>query len=388
MRIVTLMVIFGLWLGALIAKPWGFHALIKDPNQGSIYLQWFDEPKQDGAVKIQEKGATLFTSDNPTEINYGSPGWRLYRLDLSLSPRSIWTMNVHGEEISVKTPPKSLPLKIAVGGDMLGQKGRFQRINEVVQEENPDLVIMGGDLAYALNGTREAKAFKVALEQWEAFFAAASNGIRDPDGALLPWFVVVGNHDYNHTQAGSLFLTFFSNKDQKAKRVIDFQGLSIFGLDTGHVEPIEGEQTEWLASELGKRKSVLWKIAAYHIGAYPAYYSSKGTTPTKVRSNWCPLFEEGGVIAAFEHHSHGYKRTFPLVGGAVSPKGVTYFGDGCWGVRPRKYTFDAEHFAKAARVNHIYILDVMPEQLHVKAISDEGYVFDGAQFSKNALKKS
>ena len=44
------------------------------------------------------------------------------------------------------------------------------------------------------------------------------------------------------------------------------------------------------------------------------------------------MFDNYGIIAAFENHVHQYKRTFPLKNDSIDPKGTVYFGDGSLGV--------------------------------------------------------
>ena len=49
---------------------------------------------------------------------------------------------------------------------------------------------------------------------------------------------------------------------------------------------------------------------------------------------WTPLFDQGGFVAAFEHHTHHRKITNKIYNNTVSKdnKGVRYIGDGSWGV--------------------------------------------------------
>jgi hypothetical protein len=97
-----------------------------------------------------------------------------------------------------------------------------------------------------------------------------------------------------------------------------------------------------------------------------------------VREHWSPLFEKGGVQAAFEHHSHAYKRTVPIREGEIDPSGVVYLGDGSWGTRLRNPVKEGDlwYIAKTKSVNAAFIVDIAPEVCTIRAINNKGRVFD------------
>lgn len=48
---------------------------------------------------------------------------------------------------------------------------------------------------------------------------------------------------------------------------------------------------------------------------------------------WMPIFDDYKFVGIFENHVHHYKRTYPLTNNQINSQyGVTYFGDGCWGI--------------------------------------------------------
>jgi hypothetical protein len=98
----------------------------------------------------------------------------------------------------------------------------------------------------------------------------------------------------------------------------------------------------------------------------------------KIREHWCPLFEKCGVKIAFEHHDHTFKRTLPIRDGKMDPKGVTYLGDGAWGVSTRNPALAKPrwYIAKAGMVRHLYLVTLYPKSRHVLAINENGQVFD------------
>ncbi len=116
-------------------------------------------------------------------------------------------------------------------------------------------------------------------------------------------------------------------------------------------------------------------MAAYHIGAYPSVYSYKGSTPKKIRSEWSPLFERYRLNAAFEHHNHAYKRTFPMKDGKIDPEGVIYMGDGSWGISPRKPK-KMWYLDIAERTNAVCLITLNSEKSTIQGINLKGQVID------------
>jgi hypothetical protein len=153
--------------------------------------------------------------------------------------------------------------------------------------------------------------------------------------------------------------------------------LSFFVLDTSHTYPIAGAQSEWLKKALEERRSVPFKLAAYHVSAYPSVYKYSSKTSTKVRESWCPLFEEEGLMFAFEHHNHAYKRTFPIKNQSIDPKGVIYMGDGSWGVSPRR-PYKAWYLQSRKKENCFNIVSLSKEGCEVTVVSNRGVVIDKA----------
>ena len=146
-------------------------------------------------------------------------------------------------------------------------------------------------------------------------------------------------------------------------------------LDTGHFQPIEGKQTLWLDRTLANRADIPIRLAVYHEAAYPSFYPYNGETPKKIRTNWCPLFDKHKLPAAFEHHNHAFKRTYPIKNNALDPDGVLYLGDGCWGAKPRK-TNDLWYLEKRARKNNVYLIDLSQESAQIQAIGLLGDTLD------------
>src|SRR5262249_10261743 len=150
----------------------------------------------------------------------------------------------------------------------------------------------------------------------------------DSQGHLIPAIAAVGNHDlvgqFDQTpKQAAIFSTLFPMPGKRIYNVLDFDPyLSIVILDSGHANPVGGDQAKWLKNALEQRPQVPHRFALYHLPAYPSVRDYDNDLSATIRQEWVPLFEQGGIHAAFEHHDHAYKRTHPLLKGRIHPQGV------------------------------------------------------------------
>jgi hypothetical protein len=174
-----------------------------------------------------------------------------------------------------------------------------------------------------------------------------------------------------------LFFSFFAFPEKRLYRTIDFGNyLSLFLLDTNHLDPISGTQTAWLSEALTARAQIPYRLPIYHVAAYPSHYAFENPTSQQVRDLWSPLFEKYNCKVAFEHHNHAYKKTFPIQAGKIDSKGVIYLGDGCWGVEPRS-TYDRWYLDKRGRKNNVYLVELQsPNEATIRALDLQGQVLD------------
>lgn len=247
-------------------------------------------------------------------------------------------------EFKFRTLPQKLSreVRFVVGGDVFYYWGSevLERMNRAVAYDDPDFVVIGGDLAYTTGTKRSMKGRQWEINRWQEFFRVMQRTMVTKDSRMIPMVPVVGNHDVHRrnmkrTNPDVFYEVFpFPEKGKAYRNMKVGNYLSFALLDTGHTWPIEGEQTEWLKSTLAEDEAP-YLFAVYHVGAYPSVYKYKGTLPELIRKNWVPLFEKAHISGGFEHHSHGFKRTCPIKEGKKDPDGVIYFGDGSWGVPPR-----------------------------------------------------
>jgi hypothetical protein len=270
-------------------------------------------------------------------------------------------------------------IQFVSGGDA-GIDAHAIGTNILAAKQEPYFALIAGDLAYD-NG-RSPETFTQFLRNYRAHMV-------DPRGRLIPMLACIGNHEvdggYKGTRAKSpQYLSVFDGLySEKTFGVLDIGDyLSLVLLDTNHIAPIEGEQTEWLAHTLAERQDRPHLIVANHVPAYPSYRGPDGKpgevgTGSEQRKHWSPLFERYNVDVVLEHHDHTFKRTHPLINGLKDKHGVIYLGDGSWGkLRIPKSPELRPYLATVSPAYHMTVHRLEGEQRFHVALEESGKVAD------------
>ncbi|MGA8164035.1 MAG: fibronectin type III domain-containing protein [Waddliaceae bacterium] len=369
----------------------------------AVYLTWQGNPQT--TMTVQWLSPLTETTSEVYYQNIDADGWKIAVGTHENMPNGLPYL-VHRVELTQLTPGASyffkpgkwergpykfrtMPLNLenvrfAVGGDMYHDELDFcVRTNRQVARVDPMFVLVGGDLAYAEG--RFPQKNNENQHRWVEWLAAWSHSMITPHGYMIPLLPTVGNHDtigrYDQTpRQASLFYSLFAFPSEQGFQVLDFgHHLSIFALDSGHTHPIDGLQAQWLYHALKNRRQIPYKFAFYHVPAFPSVRRFDGEYNRQIRQHWVPIFETFGLSAAFEHHDHAYKRTYPLYQGHVDPHGVLYLGDGGWGVKhPRRPKSPKKvwYLVKTARERHFILVDVKGKDCYFTAINDRGQVID------------
>ena len=270
-------------------------------------------------------------------------------------------------------------IQFVSGGDC-GTDRHAVRTNMLAARQEPYFAFLGGDLAYD-NG-RSPETFLRFLRNY-------SRHMVDPHGRLIPLIACPGNHEVDGgyskdrrkaAQYLSVFDGFYSETSYDVLDIGDY--LSLVLLDTGHLAPIEGAQTDWLASTLKERQDRRHLIVANHVPAYPSYRAPEGKdeslgTGEANRIHWCPLFEKYKVDVVLEHHDHTFKRTHPLTDGRHDKNGVVYLGDGSWGkLRAPKEPEDRPYLAAVSKAYHLTVHRLEGDRRFHVALEESGRVAD------------
>jgi hypothetical protein len=266
------------------------------------------------------------------------------------------------EERAFRTiPDDGRPIRFAVGGDMSNYRAAWAMARRVAAEA-PDVVMIGGDIAYAGGSYL---LWDKWLRRWGKLMVA-------PDGRTIPLVLAIGDHELG----GSPYFQRLFDQGGETFFVRTF-GLDIVCvvLDTGNVVPYDGRQSRWLRETLEAHASYPVKLALYHDPLYPAHKSFDQQASVAGRAHWLPLFDRFGLTAGFEHDDHLYKRTKLLTGGRVSPDGTLYIGGGSWGMPPRPPRAEP-YLARAEQTRNVVIVDVRADEIEYRAIGTRGETFD------------
>lgn len=381
--------------GFLLVLLWGMIAA-QEPDV--IYLTWIKDPATTmtiqwhtaagrGPTQVvyhpEENLSWVSVEGKSTQVSGTQVDMHIVHLEgLKEDGLVVFKIGEGPTEYRFRTLPKTLkrPVRLAVGGDIFypGKMELFRKMNRVVASQDPDVVVLGGDLAYTTNRKKNLfKGLKWKMARWQTFLRELHQ-MRGKDGRLIPLLPVVGNHDVD--EKAKLFYDLFAFPEAgKAYRMFDAGNyLSLALLDTGHSHPVGGEQTTWLEKNLRERQNTPYLWCAYHVAAYPSYYPYEGEVSQQIRTNWVPLFEKYGVKWAFEHHNHRFKRSYPIKEGKVDPQGVIYLGDGSWGVPPRPAVDPDKrwYLERSESINACYFVTLSQESCKVEARNLEGVLID------------
>ena len=289
------------------------------------------------------------------------------------------------QELYFRTMPETLdqPIHFVVGGDIYHDDIEAVReTSRAAAATNPSFALLGGDLAYAAAKYKDRPELHY---RWLEFLRSWQADMVTSDGHMIPFLPTTSNEDtagryFQSPKEAAFFYALFATPGEQGYNVIDFGDyLSVWLLDSGHTHPINGAQADWLTETLAERADRPNKFAVYHVPAFPSYRDPNYGVAPLVREFWVPIFEEGNLDVAFEHHDHAYKRTHPIRNNQADPTGVLYIGDGGWGEsNPRIPSLPEEkwYLAESASERHFIEVTIDGEETEIRAINYLGEVFD------------
>jgi hypothetical protein len=366
------------------------------PVSDSLFLTWQRDPTT--TMTIQWIGTESKTNRDIEYSLVGEDDWASAKTSLKTYPdtdlkvhRCELTSLIPGGEYQFRIGPtgsvqrfRTMPAKATntmqfVSGGDAGTGSHAIATNILAARQEPYFALLGGDLAYD-NGTSPRTFLR--------FLRNYSQHMIDPQGRRVPMIACIGNHEvaggYKGTRAKSpsylsVFDGFYSEKTYGVLDIGDYMSLVL--LDTGHIAPIEGEQTDWLEQTLADRSDRQHLLVANHVPAYPSHrpYANDTNAGTGAdnRKHWSPLFEKYKVDVVLEHHDHTFKRTFPMTDGHIDKNGVIYLGDGSWGkLRAAKDPEKRGYLAAYGSEYHCTVHRLEGDQRFHVALAESGKVAD------------
>jgi acid phosphatase type 7 len=375
-------------------------------NPSTLFLTWQRDPTT--TMTIQWIGTRGETADSriyyvPTAKSnlwwewkmavpelrpYAQTDFRVYRTELTgLTPGAEYLFRIGKASpmYRFRTMPAQATNAVSfISGGDCGVNPHAVANNVQAARQDPAFALIGGDLAYE-NG-RSADTHLTFIKNYSRTMIAK-------DGRLIPMVACIGNHEVDggykakREKAPFFFALFDGLFSETSYATLDFGNyLSLVLLDTGHITPIEGEQTDWLEKTLRQRESNPNVFVVNHVPAYPSFRKAepeKGKpgsgTGEMNRKNWVPLFEKYRVPVVLEHHDHTFKRTKSLIGGLENKNGVLYLGDGSWGrLRSPQKPEKLDYLAASSESYHLSLHRIQGEERFHLALDEDGRVMDAS----------
>jgi hypothetical protein len=243
-----------------------------------------------------------------------------------------------------------------------------RRLFPLIERYRPDFLLMVGDAVR--NGLQ--------YDDWQEFFFAPARDLLHH----TPFYLCLGNHEEN----SPMFYQFVSFPEPKNYYAFDYGNTHFTALDctamidgdTAEMGP-ESPQWKFLVDDLQNAQAT-WKIVFFH---YPPYVSSDYQVE-QMRA-LCPILEEYDVNLVFNSHSIVYERSHPIRAGAFAPQGgIVYVVAGGAGAKPEWFhPKRAWHTAQALAVPHFVQVVVAGQTLELRAIDQDGRLFDTFLLSKD-----
>ena len=297
-----------------------------------------------------------------------------------LKPGTRYQFEAVGKKFQFRTIPND---GSAVRGIFGGDLGVFP-LEEVLLKQaikhNPDVAVLGGDIAYANGDLKNIKLWDIWLSRWEKIM------VRE-NGDTVPMIVGIGNHEVNKLESpdptvrAPFYFGFFAQGGKSYFTRDLGPNAHVVVLDTGHITP-HADQVDFLRASLKAAEKRPFTFGVYHVPLYPSHRSFEDGRSVNGRTLWQPLFDEFKLSIGFEHHDHTFKRTKPIRANQVDPAGTTYLGDGSMGVMVRSIdNKDAWYLEKAESKAHFWVVDIAADKVHCTAVDHLGAVFDEVPFA-------
>lgn len=162
----------------------------------------------------------------------------------------------------------------------------------------------------------------------------------------------------------------------------DFIKDEYYPYSAGEMNP-GNEQYDFLIRDL-QSASAKWKIVFFH---YPPYVS--GGYQVEAMRQLCPVLEQYGVDLVFNSHTITYERSHPLRSGKIDfDDGIVYIVAGGAGAMPEWLLPKREwHTSQSLAVPHFVQVVAAADNLEIRAIDEEGRLFDMMRLIKDVSGK-
>ncbi len=381
-----------------------------------VYLTWQDDPARAITVNyhtISSSSSSVATGSTVSQVlfdtvarggmpsTYGGravgtrqaiaavPGRSVHRVQLTglLPERSYWfvagdSLTGFSSERAFRTAPDGEePLRFVAAGDMGVAEGS-RRLQAVAADQEPLFALLGGDLAYTDGDWDQWPVWDRWLDNWQELMVT-------PAGYTVPIVSAIGHHEVSGGYGGApdnapIYLSYLAQAGDRSYYLRQVGSrLVIFLLDSGHLASHGGAQAQWLEQQMAAHAGVPVRLATYHVPLFPGFRLPSTKYSKTGRRSWQPVFDRYGLTAAFENHDHVFKRTHPIRGDHIDPRGTLYLGDGSFGRGPRMTRGPRQvhlrrrwYLDRLESKGHIWRVDVAGDSVVFAAVDQRGRVFD------------
>ena len=229
-------------------------------------------------------------------------------------------------------------------------------MNELAGKLDPAFVVIGGDLAYAHSGTNKVEK----MERWDAYFDSWKQKARTPDGRLVPT-------DRHHRQPrGPSSLKARRSRPRLLCPLPDARPARLQRPRLRQLpEPVPARLRPHPSSRgradargskrtLSERQRVPHLFPVYHVPAWPSYRPEETAAGAR-------RFATNGVRSLKYRRPRGFRapRSHFQADGPhprrqAGPAGITYLGDGAWGVKLRNPDRKPRWYIAKAAISAIF----------------------------------
>ncbi len=374
-----------------------------------VYLEWVSDPARTMVINWIETDTTgvaqvyyrVRNSGTPWKVSTGSvidiPDATVKRKSVrltGLTPNTEYGFRIGLDSLSTqahffRTMPINLnsPVNFIVTGDVYGdgtdpvqESANFIESAGVASALDPYFMVMAGDLIH-LNLANEYNA--TTLDRYFKMLSEYTKYMKTSGGHYIPLIVGLGNHELPQRFGGEpadavFFNALFSFPGLRGYNTLDFSDyLSLIMLNTDHTARIQGEQTDWLETQLSERRGVTNVFPVYHVAAYPGKRPIVPGRGYEVRQHFSPLFEKYNIRFAFEHDNHGYKRTQPIRNELPHPCGVRYIGEGGFAIPLGPVETSHNYLEQQWNVRHIVNVEISQNTRRIQTFAAAtGFLID------------
>lgn len=181
-----------------------------------------------------------------------------------------------------------------------------RRIIEKFNVFRPDIILGGGDYAYA-NRDHRFKTKHDAIDRWFDLFEPVLSGI--------PFMTQYGNHELYLDEEFEDWEPYFNHPPgYKENRFYSFEVGNVHFTSFCLVDKVpKADELEWLENDLSKARADGKWLVVYHHEPLFAYGTSHPSKP-EITGAVYPILRKYNVDLAIYSHDQNYERTFPLSG--------------------------------------------------------------------------